>query len=213
MDGDLAGSLTGRKALQATAEHVVENLTHDKVVRQHWDSKVAPFLLGSIDPWNLDRPLNDYGEARTVYIELYRLFYRAHPEACDLLFRMVCLARAGHPLILIETDAYSQGVKRLLTEHHRPDATQATKELLLEAAREPVAGKLGHSMVLAWDLLRFVKSQQINSADDIQKVPETKPMFPVPHLRVGWRDRPDARRLTVGDITKMSKAAILRKSG
>ena len=188
LDGLRAARLTGRQALQATAAHVASILTHTKKVRKHWHAKVEDLIVGSIDPWNLDAPLLDYGAARAAYIKLFRFFYRSAPQACDLVVRMVRLARTGHPLILVETDAYAQG--------GHADVTHASKELL-RAAASSTQGKLGHSMVLAWDLLHFVEAHGLD-ADAVGQMPPDQPVLPVARLAVGWRDAlPD---VTLGQL-------------
>jgi hypothetical protein len=195
LDEVSARKLTGRQVLQLSGgyspvDHLLDILLHPHYVRQHWHSRVVSFTLGSIDPWDLDKPLNGYGLARAVYVKIYRLYYRSNETACGLVRKMVRLALAGHPLVLVETDAFSQG--------GQADATLATLETLSSAAAS-CEGKLGHSMVLAWDLLHLCAS-----AADISSTPLELPLLRIPDFHVGWKLQ--AADLSVGDIIKQSTA-------
>ena len=186
------------------AGHVREVLTHDKLVRQHWHNKVTHLLVGSVDPWHLEDPLTDYGGARRVYAKLYRFFYRSRPAACQLVWNMILLARAGHPLLLVETDA----AEKTEDGREKRGAARATRAQLMSAAAATAHGsKMGHSMVLAWDLLHFVEDGRVNGPADIAAVPLTRPDLPIPSLTTGWRARRDAGSLTVGDLAEEALVA------
>ena len=62
------------------------------------------------------------------------------------------------------------------------------------------------ALVLAWELLHFVEDGGF-AAKGLMRTPVDEPALPIPSLKVGWRQRAEASRLTVGELAKLSEQA------
>ena len=151
------------------------------MVRRHWHNKSVPAQLGYMDPWDLEAPLSGYAGSRRAYARLYRLCYRSRPECAGIVWKRVRLVRTGHALLLIETDAAKA--------ESRGKLFSATLESL-QTQMQRTDDKMGHAVVLAWDVLNFANDERIARAKDIATVPLGEPTVPVPQVEVGWRALP-----------------------